>query len=1205
LDKEKGEEGMSFKKKAAGLFILTLAGVAFLAVQFSAQEACTEFPTSFSEPFDNTTYRDAARSSVNHWGDGYITLNPVGAQFIPQTSLAGIPAWANIMTAGDFDKDGWTDLVVSGTDYSGGLLLLKNTAGVFTASTWLSGGPGPTPPADAGFGALTSGDYDGDNDIDLFFVVSNATAPYAVKRVWFFQNDGGSPPTFTKIDMTASWGGTLAGIAWPSTCLKTADFDKDTDPDIFMGNKNGQVLLIRNNGKTRKIDANNKWNDVPSRTPLLIASINPGWSGRGVSAIALADFDNDTDMDMILGSVSYGELKYYKNDGTGVFSLYQTISDPTGDTTNDSYDGGATVMLPSDFDKDGDVDFVVGTDDYNYKPGADGIGGEAYYFLNSKGDFISTLIFDSRMASPPVTDFDTGVSLDYDHDANTTTDIILTGGHNSGKLSQYPFKTTVNPDYFNLQGTAQSANITPLLDPNLHAITRVRIKSLNQRVNGTSTGLAVVFYVSNNDGRNWELYRQFDGADIRSYTDLAWHTFEHYGGRLRWKAVLTAPDDGISGIPNASRDTPQIESVDFDIIHIERREYSRTSVAATVVDDSGLRVELTIGGTFYYPGWQGHLIAYDVTNMGALNTTYSELRTVSSSNLPSGPGRTLAAGVTIRWDAGSLLETRAASSRVIYTALPNGSSGFNREDFSTGNIDALDDYLQDTEGENAGLIDFVRGVGRDWKLGDINHSNPAVVGPPRGSAALMGEGYQEFRDALANRRTVLYVGANDGLLHCFDVLTGEELWGFVPFNLLPKLKNMWAVDPDTQERYFNRDVFVDGSPTISDVYINGEWKTILLCGQGPGQGSVAGGGLNYYFALDVTNPENPIPLWELTATTMGESWSVPAIGKVTKGGQPTWAAFLGSGYDNDPDPGVVLGNVFYAVDLADGSIFWTFTADDVDTSDSGRLSAQFTNIQNTMPGSPALIDTDRDGFAEKVYIGDLDGRLWGVDISSGFQAADSWSASRLYVDPDNYPIITKPAVWRSSTTQLPDTRVYFGTGGDDAAPNLAMYSFIALIDRDTGPEVEWYVGAPDAAGIRAEDKDVGDLAIAEKVWADPKIADYTVYFSTLTGSIESVDPCANLGGVGKLYGRFIISFSGSAIGGSAFKTATGPMESLDLSIKTRSAVTIGEQQSTETGLRKREVYIQEYNSTVQKLEQTTGGLIRITSWREIYKIIKK
>jgi Tfp pilus tip-associated adhesin PilY1 len=251
------------------------------------------------------------------------------------------------------------------------------------------------------------------------------------------------------------------------------------------------------------------------------------------------------------------------------------------------------------------------------------------------------------------------------------------------------------------------------------------------------------------------------------------------------------------------------------------------------------------------------------------------------------------------------------------------------------------------------------------------------------------------------------------------------------------------------------------------------------------------------------------------------------------------------------------------------------------------------------------MDTNRDGFVERAYIGDLDGRLWKIDLSREFQSAADWTAQLLYTDPDNYPIITKPALWQSTMSQLPDPRVYFGTGGDDAAPNVALYSFVALIDGSSSAQVEWFMGIPDAGGIRLEDKDVGDLGIGEKVWADPKIADYTIYFSTLTGSIESVDPCSNLGGAGKLYARFLVSIAGSAVGGTAFKTATGPIEALNLAIKTRSAVTVGEQQTTETGVRKREIYIQEYNSTVQKLEQATGGLLKVKSWREIYKVIKK
>jgi Tfp pilus tip-associated adhesin PilY1 len=441
------------------------------------------------------------------------------------------------------------------------------------------------------------------------------------------------------------------------------------------------------------------------------------------------------------------------------------------------------------------------------------------------------------------------------------------------------------------------------------------------------------------------------------------------------------------------------------------------------------------------------------------------------------------------------------------------------------------------------------------------------------------------------------------MLHCFDVLTGEELWGYIPYNLLPKLKNMWGVDVITTDRYFNRDVYVDGSPVVADVMLGGDWKTILVCGQGPGKGSVIGGGANYYFALDITDPENPIPLWELTDVTMGETWSVPVIGKVTKDGSDTWVGFLGSGYDNNTDAGVVLGNTFYAVDLTDGSIFWTFEADEVDTSDPARTNDQFPNIQNTMPGSASYVDIDRDGYMDRVYIGDLDGRIWKVDVTAEFQNAGSWTAEDMFVDPDNYPIITKPAIWRNPAGATADPRIFFGTGGDDGAPNDATYSFVGLIDREASTDIQWYLGVP--YGIRTAERDAGDLVAGEKVWADPKIEDYTVYFSTLSGSIEAVDPCLNLAGLGKLYARFIVSVGGSPVGGTAFKGLSGAMESLDLAIKTRSAVTLGETQTTTDGAQKREVYIQEYDSTVQKLEQLTGGLLKVKSWREVYKVFKR
>ncbi len=452
-----------------------------------------------------------------------------------------------------------------------------------------------------------------------------------------------------------------------------------------------------------------------------------------------------------------------------------------------------------------------------------------------------------------------------------------------------------------------------------------------------------------------------------------------------------------------------------------------------------------------------------------------------------------------------------------------------------------------------------------------------------------------------DRRKVVYVGANDGMIHCFDVLTGEELWGFIPYNLLPKIKNMWAVDAVTGDRYFARDDFVDGSPMTADVYIDAdgdaskEWTTILICGQAAGKGSGIGGGINYYFALDITDPEDPHPLWEFTHDFLGETWSVPVVGKIRNSGEDEWLAFTGSGYDNNPSEEV--GNVFYAIDVETGEYFWGFYAGEVDTTlDLGW------NIPNTMPGSPSIIDIDQDGYADRVYVADLDGRVWKVDVSIEYQDPDSWEGVIIYEDSRNYPIISRPAVWIDYVTGGSIPRLFFGTGGDDRAPSDASYSFIALKDAPT-PEVEWYLGDSTILGLPAG-KDLGDITSGERIWADPKVADYVVYFSTLTGSIDSVDPCESIAGVGKLYARFVQTVAGSIIGETALISASGTQESLDLAIKTKAAVTIGERERPAGGTRKREVFIQEYDSTIQKLEQAIGAMLKIKSWREVYRVIR-
>lgn len=149
---------------------------------------------------------------------------------------------------------------------------------------------------------------------------------------------------------------------------------------------------------------------------------------------------------------------------------------------------------------------------------------------------------------------------------------------------------------------------------------------------------------------------------------------------------------------------------------------------------------------------------------------------------------------------------------------------------------------------------------RDLRMGPIYHSRPVVVGPPDTDYSdqflddLFGgdtpdtELYSTFRANNANRRSMVYVGANDGMLHGFDATTGEELFAYVPGRLLGKVSEL--TDPD-----YEAETYVDGQMSVVDAYDEfpacgaGQscWRTILV-------GSLRGGGQGIY-ALDITDPE--------------------------------------------------------------------------------------------------------------------------------------------------------------------------------------------------------------------------------------------------------------------------------------------------------------------------------------------------------------
>jgi type IV pilus assembly protein PilY1 len=182
-----------------------------------------------------------------------------------------------------------------------------------------------------------------------------------------------------------------------------------------------------------------------------------------------------------------------------------------------------------------------------------------------------------------------------------------------------------------------------------------------------------------------------------------------------------------------------------------------------------------------------------------------------------------------------------------------------------------------------------------------------------------------------------------------------------------------------------------------------EWRTVLA-------GGLRQGGRAYY-ALDVTDPSAssyPGYLWEFPAEAdpqavrdaIGETWGRPILTKVQVdiGGVPyeRWVAIVSGGYhrSSDPndalnyDPSSTAGRGIYILDVKTGEVLGEkkFTPSATD----GREDMLY-----AMPSTPSVFDTDFDGYADVIYIGDLGGNVWKWVIK--------WesSGSNHLVDPIN------------------------------------------------------------------------------------------------------------------------------------------------------------------------------------------------------------
>lgn len=519
-----------------------------------------------------------------------------------------------------------------------------------------------------------------------------------------------------------------------------------------------------------------------------------------------------------------------------------------------------------------------------------------------------------------------------------------------------------------------------------------------------------------------------------------------------WDTRVPGVPDSYFLVTNAGKLKDQLRNA-FN--EIDQRESSSSSVATN--STSAGSNTLIYQARFNSRDWSGQLRAFRITSTGGLGDQVWD--TNDSGKIPTHTARNI------------------YSYNPLPTANPTKGIVFSWSNLNDTQKATLDNPSFLASATSSPVVSYLRGDQsnesasnyrpRTILLGDVVNSDPWFVGVeyygyenlpnPEGSS------YGPFRSSSAylGRKQMLYVGANDGMLHAFDASApetdtngngsldpsedlnnngaldndgGEEIFAFMPNTAintnLPRLLSHAYTSPG-EHKYF-----VDGSPRVGDAYFGGAWHTVLV-------GTTGAGGKGI-FALDVTNPSSfgtSNVLWEINsansptntnltddpdstparygfASHLGYTMSQASIVRMHNG---SWAVVFGNGYNSASGKAVL-----YIVNIQTGALIRSIKVSD--TTANG-LS---TPIVVDDPYAPA----GGDQIADYIYAGDLQGNLWKFDVRdtdpNNWVVANSGSPLFTARDASNVvqPITMKPQVGRATATGQNNSglMVYFGTG---------------------------------------------------------------------------------------------------------------------------------------------------------------------------------
>ena len=426
------------------------------------------------------------------------------------------------------------------------------------------------------------------------------------------------------------------------------------------------------------------------------------------------------------------------------------------------------------------------------------------------------------------------------------------------------------------------------------------------------------------------------------------------------------------------------------------------------------------------------------------------------------------------------------------------------------------------------------------RASDIFHAVPAIVEGASQSTTwpdLTESGaYAAFRadPLISNRAKTVYIGANDGMLHAvYDNVTvnsggfpvpqsgaGQENWAYVPKQLLSVLPQMRS-----QHTYG-----VDGSVAVADVCgpgfssspctVKDGWRTLLVGALGKG-----GGGL---YALDITDPANPIPKWEVSAPLnmvnsrtysprLGETWGPAVIARTQTTTAKPWSVFVGGGVVPSVDTTQPWGNLFFVLDAQTGQVLtdgaktaaYTIWDDPADPAPNGVASR------------PTLFRPGDNGLVQKVYFNDTEGKVWRMNLSSPDMT--TWAPGSTAADPFFDPASTN-AVCALNVNGLP-TPILDATSGAQVVSGVPLTLPITTVPRakiynrpiiaiDSTGSVNIYVGTGDSDNPGAlgnydyfyglTDSGTGCAAplfvlrfdVSEKVLSEPAFLNNTIFITT-------------------------------------------------------------------------------------------------------------